>query len=132
MFESLRGLSMRLEELYTTPKELEKYLWEMANLSSKVTGIDQVIIWASSAQDGAKRHGPRVKISARPTSKIDSNDLFVLTIQDNPQVVAGESYLSTDTLEDVKTWVSLNKGVLLSYWKNEITTDEFLEQLVKL
>lgn len=123
---------MRLEELYPTTSELDKYLWEMANLSQKSTGVKDVIIWVSSAQDGAKRHGPRVKVSAHSTTKVNPDDLFVMTIQDVPRIVAGESYLPNDTLEDVKAWVSLNKEVLLQYWNNKILTDDLLELLVKL
>ena len=123
---------MRLDELYPTEAELDKYLWEMANLSPKTTGIDKVIIWASQAQDGARRHGPRVKVSAHASGKIDQNDLFVLTIQDNPILVAGESYLNADTLEDVKDWVSKNKNALLKYWRGEVATDEFLEILQRV
>lgn len=123
---------MKLVELYPTPQELEKFLWEMANLSSAKTGVEKVVIWASQAQDGAKRHGPRVKVSAHPTTKADPNDLFVLSIQDVPQILAGECYLSDDTLEDVKAWVSKNKTVLLDYWHSELLTDEFMDRLERV
>lgn len=122
---------MRLEELYS-PAELEKYLWEMANVTSDSTGIEQVVIWVSQAQDGAKRHGPRVKVSSRKTSKVVPGDLFVLTIQNNPVLVAGESYLPADTLEDVKDWVSKNKEVLLKYWNGELSTKEFFDKVEKV
>lgn len=123
---------MRLDELYPSPEELDEFLWEMANLSSKATGIDSVFICASQAQDGAKKDGPRVKASAHLTSNIDTNDLFVLSIQDNPAILAGECFLPSDSLEDVKDWVSKNKETLLSYWKGELATDEFIEQLQKV
>jgi hypothetical protein len=123
---------MKLSEIYPDPDEREKYLWEMASISPKKTGIKRVIIWASQAQDGAMRHGPRVKVSAHYTEKLNTDDLFVLTIQDNPQIVAGECYLSSDTEEDVKTWVSNNKELLLKYWRGEILTDEFLDIVEKI
>lgn len=123
---------MRLDELYPTEQELEKFLLEMANLSPRATGIDRVIIWASQAQDGAKRHGPRVKVSARLTSKADPNELFVLSIQDSPIILAGECELPADTLEDVKSWVSLNKDALLAYWGGETTSDEFIDALTRI
>jgi hypothetical protein len=122
---------VRLDELYT-PEELERYLWEMANLSPSTTGVERVIIWVSMAQDGAKRHGPRVKVSAHLSTKADPNDLFVMTIQDDPQVVAGTCELPADSLEDVKAWISLNKLALLRHWHGEVTTDELLSQLVKI
>lgn len=123
---------MRLDELYPTREELDRFLWEMANLSSRATGIEQVVVWASQAQPGAKRHGPRVKVSAHLTSKADPDDLFVMSIQDSPVILAGESGLPTDTFEDVKSWVALNKDVLLSYWSGELTTDEFIEQVQRV
>lgn len=123
---------MKLSDLYQTEQELEKFLFEMANMSSKVTGIDRVVIWASQAQDGAKRHGPRVKVSAHLTMKADPDDLFVLSIQDSPVILAGECELPTDTLDDVKDWISQNKDALLSYWRGETTTDEFITQLKKV
>jgi hypothetical protein len=122
---------MKLSELYS-PDELEKYLWEMANITSDSTGIDSVVIWASQVQDGAKRHGPRVKVSARKTNKLIPDDLFVLTIQDIPQIVAGESYLPSETLEDVMTWVSNNKDALLRYWRGETSTKDFLNTIQKI
>jgi hypothetical protein len=123
---------MKLSELYPDPDEREKFLWEMANLTDEETGIERVVIWASQAQDGAMRHGPRVKVSAHFTNKTIMNDMFVLTIQDNPQIVAGECYLSSDAEEDVKTWVSKNKEVLLKYWRGEISTGQFLKSVDKV
>lgn len=123
---------MKLSELYPSEQELEKFLFEMANLSSKSTGIERVVIWASQAQDGAKRHGPRVKVSANLTARANPDDLFVLSIQDSPVILAGESELPADTLEDVKAWVSQNKDALLSYWRGDVTTDEFIDLLVKV
>lgn len=123
---------MRLEELYPNPDDLEKYLWEMANLAPDTTGIKSIMVWASQAQDGAQQHGPRIKVSAHKTNKMIPTDVFVLTIQNNPQIVTGECYLDADTLEDVKDWVSNNKELLLKYWKGEISTKQFVNQLEPL
>jgi hypothetical protein len=123
---------VKLCDFYPTEEELDKYLWEMANLNVKATGIEKVIIWASQAQDGAKRHGPRVKVSAHLASKIDPNDLFVLSIQDSPVILAGECHLPSDTFEDVKTWVALNKVALLDYWHGKTVSNEFIDALQRL
>lgn len=123
---------MRLDELYPDEEQLDKFLWEMANLNKSATGIDNVVVWASQAQDGAKRHGPRVKVSSNLTNKIDPDNLFVLSIQDAPIILAGECNLPADTLEDVKAWVSLNKYALLQYWNGELFTNEFIEALEKV
>lgn len=123
---------MKLEELYPNPEDLEKYLWEMANLAPDTTGIESVMVWASQAQDGALRHGPRVKVSAHKTNKMIPADVFVLTIQNDPQIVAGECHLDSDTIEDVKDWVSKNKELLLKYWKGEISTKQFVNELEPL
>lgn len=55
-----------------------------------------------------------------------------MSIQDSPSILAGESELPADTLEDVKAWIALNKEVLLAYWVGELTTDEFIERLQKV
>lgn len=123
---------MRLDEFYPNPEELDRFLWEMASLSERSTGIQQVVVWASQSQPGAERHGPRVKVSAHLTTKADADDLFVMSIQDSPVILAGESELPADTFEDVKAWIALNKDALLSYWAGELTTDEFIERLQKV
>ena len=122
---------MKLHEFYTE-EEADKFLFEMANFGGAVTGIENVIVWASQAQDGAKRHGPRIKVSSHYTSKAKADDFFVLSIQDDPQVVAGESFLKTDDLQDIKDWVVLNKEALMKFWNGELLTDEFLKLLAKV
>ena len=123
---------MKLEELYQSQEEVEKFLYEMANIRDKQTGIPNIILWAGQAPPGAKRHSPRVKVCSRPTSKVIPEDFFTLSIQEEPQIKEGECYLSTDQLQDVKDWISRNKEVLLKYWNGELYTDEFLELLVKV
>jgi len=123
---------MKLRELYSSEEEVEKFLFEMANITSKKTGIERVVIWASQAQDGAKRHGPRVKVSSSYTSSVKPDDFFVLTIQEQPRVVAGECSLSNDDLQDVKDWVSVNRDALLEYWNDGVSTEDFLAKLVRV
>lgn len=120
---------MKLAEL-SNPED--QFMFEMANFDSRRTGIDQVILWASQAPPGALRHAPRIKVSSSYTSSAKVGEMFVLTIHDEPQVVAGECNLSSETLQDVKDWVVLNKEVLLSFWRGELLTDDFLDSLQKL
>lgn len=123
---------MKLSELYTS-KQVEKFLFEMANLGAKRTGIERVFIWASPAQRGAERHGARVKVSSNYTNRANEDDFFVLSVEDEPEIKDGECHLSARDLGRVKKWVALNKDALLRYWAHEIDdTGDFIDALKKV
>lgn len=98
-------------------------LWEMADLSPRMTGVPYNIF---ISPDYGVGHEARVKVSNNK-GKIVPNDMFVVRLHDLG--VEGECKLKTDDLERVKWWVHRNRFVLLDYWKNRIDTDQCLAAL---
>lgn len=105
-------------------------LFEMANLTSRYHGIDDVIIWVGIAN---KRHGLRVKVS-NVKNKFDPNNHFTIkmpSLDYDPTQVAG--WIDRAKLEKIFDWIKLNQPILYDYENGLINdTGEFLEKLSKL
>lgn len=104
---------------------------EMANLSSKDTGLSYVI-WFGEV---GGQHGPRIKVS-NIKGKFATNDNFVISVAREPQVLTPRSRkISNSDLEDVFDWVKLNYDTLMKLWnafKHDEPTISLLADLVKL
>ena len=105
-------------------------LFEMANVTSKRHGIENVIIWVGAAP---KQHGLRVKVSNVP-NKMDMNDSFVImmpSLDYDPAQVA--NWITPKTMKKIAQWIVLNQKVLYEYETGQITdTEEFLNNLSKV
>ena len=118
-------LKMKINELYDRGLNL----YEMANLTSRDTGIDNVIIWVGSDPE---KHAMRIKVSNVPNKW--SNDNFTITLP-YLDVIGNinKQFISGKKLKNIKEWIKLNIETLLEYEKgNIIGTSEFLEKLVKI
>jgi len=109
----------------------EKYeVFAMANLSSKTTGIAGAILWVSAGEFEGKKsvHGARIKV-VEGTSLTSAGlaDAAVITISDYPEIKHGKLKKKTMTL--VSSFITLNKAVLLAYWKGKIDTSELVAQI---
>lgn len=98
----------------------EDLLYEMANLTKSITGIEPVVF---CSPQGNASHACRVKVS-NSLGKVTANDLFSVDLKDLE--VIGECKLSHDNLEAVKWWIFKNRFVILDYWKSRIDTREFM------
>jgi len=117
---------MKLNEFKTTD---EQDLYEMANLTSRYTGIDRVVIWVGMDY---KRHAMRVKVSNVPNKMAD--DTFIITIPDLDVIgKIDKSFISGKTLNDIKSWLKLNIQTLIDYESGKLVdTGDFLDQLVQI
>ncbi len=116
-------------------KEFEKdlneaeFLFEMANYYEDVTGLPMVI-WVGSKSKA--KHGPRIKVQRNYIQRMDSSDLFTVSISDDPQIVAGnKGSITTDDLGKVFKWVIVNKDILLQLWRMEFRDFHQFEKLIK-
>jgi len=101
----------------------------MASISTEKTGLDYKI-WVST-KSGIK-HSPRIKVSILKNDKIKYDQLFTVTIDDNPKIIGSLSKkLSSKQLELIKKFVAINKTSLLQFWEEDITTDKLLDKLLK-
>ena len=109
--------------------EINLDLYEMANLSSRRTGIDNIIIWVGA---DPKKHAMRIKVSNIPNKWSNNNFTITLPYLDvvgdvNKRLITGNK------LKDIKSWIKLNIETLIDYEKGNIhDTDDFLERLVKI
>jgi hypothetical protein len=110
--------------------EIELDLYEMANLTSRNTGINNIIIWVGG---NPERHAMRIKVS-NIANKWSSSDSFTITLPYLDVVgKINKQLISSKKLSDIKSWIKLNIETLIEYEKgNIIGTSEFLEKLVKI
>lgn len=135
---------MKEDELYamTSAEDLQTYiamvedewnadqLFEMANVTSKYHGIENVVIWVGRAP---KQHGLRVKVSNVP-NKMDMSNSFVITmpaLDYDPKRVAG--WITPKIMKKILQWITLNQKLLYDYESGSITdTVEFVTGLSKV
>jgi hypothetical protein len=106
-------------------------LFEMANISSKRHGIDNVYIWVGKA--AGLKHGLRVKISNVP-ERMDINDSFVIQMPNldyDPTRVA--RWIDAEIMNKILLWIKVNQQLLYDYEMDIINdTDDFLNQIEKV
>ena len=105
-------------------------LFEMANVTSKRHGIENVVIWVGAAP---KQHGLRVKVSNGP-EKMDMNDSFVImmpSLDYDPAQVA--TWITPKIMKQILQWITINQKLLYDYETGMITdTDDFLNNISKV
>ena len=105
-------------------------LFEMANVTSKRHGIENVVIWVGAAP---KQHGLRVKVSNVP-DKMDMNDSFVImmpSLDYDPAQVA--TWITPKIMKQILQWITINQKLLYDYETGMITdTDDFLNNISKV
>ena len=105
-------------------------LFEMANVTSRRHGIENVVIWVGMAP---KQRGLRIKVSNVP-NKMAINDCFVVmmpSLDYDPTQVA--SWIGAKTIKQILEWVTLNQQLLYDYETGIIhDTDQFLDSISKV
>jgi len=104
----------------------------MANLRPEDTGIEGVIIWVSSGEYSgtALQHGPRIKVmQGTKLNKGAVENAVTVRLTDPPEVLGK---LPTRGKKKVLAFVTLNREVLIQYWKFEIGTLELGRLLQKV
>ena len=105
-------------------------LLEMARITDKLHGIENVVIWVGMAN---KRRGLRIKVSNIP-NKMDPNDTFVIqmpSLDYDPSQVA--RWIKQDTMKRILEWIKLNQQLLYDYeLGNIMDTSDFLSGIAKV
>jgi len=107
----------------------EQELLEMANVTYKTTGIENVVLWIGP---NPKYHGKRIKISNLP-NKFTGTNCFTLTIPDF-EIIGNidETFITTKILNKIKEFVNINYKIISDYSDYLISTEELLENLKKI
>ena len=108
-------------------EEEQDQLYEMANVTSRYHGINDVVIWVGIAP---KQHGLRIKVS-NIKNRFDPNDNFVVQMPSlyyDPLQVA-----SWIDMKKILSWITLNQQILYDYEIGLIQdTGYFLDNLSKV
>jgi hypothetical protein len=67
---------------------IENAVFEMSNLQKDITGLPALIYISSS--ETANMHGPRIKVQKNKGQYYIPNDIFYVSISDNPEIVEGD------------------------------------------
>lgn len=99
-------------------------LFEMSNLNSAETGLP-FAVWVSYR--GKAKHDVRVKATIPPWN---ANPEAIYSVQPFA-FVEGDDWLSSDKVEQLRQWVTLNATVLVDYWEGRIQYDEELRRKLR-
>ena len=104
-------------------------LMEMSNISSKITGIEGVVIWLGP---NPHYHGRRVKVS-NDIGKFNRSNCFTITLPDlNIIGDVNSNLIDNKKMEKIKKFISINMEVIIKYSDEEILTDEMINSLIKV
>ena len=107
----------------------EQELMEMANVSSKNTGVENTVLWFGPNPDS---HGYKIKVSNIP-NKFDGRDCFTITIPSyNIIGKRDESVITNRILEKIINFIELNIEIIKQYSDYEIETLDFLNSIKKI
>jgi hypothetical protein len=96
----------------------------MVSIVRKRSGIDNTLFVSTK---GKSQHAARVKIAIDPPDSLNETTKGAsMALHDFSTVGA---YMPPRLVEQVKTFIELNRDVLLEYWDAKIDTGELLERL---
>ena len=89
-------------------------LYEMSNVVKQRSGLP-VNVWISPKM---ATHGPRIKVQRNYGNNV-TDDMFSITISDNPMVIGDSGEISSNDIKKVFAFIKLNKKLLLTFWNKE-------------
>ena len=122
--KDLEGKNLSEDITYNNMSE-EDTMFEMANLPPRRTGL-KYQIWYSAK---VEKHKPRIKVDLG-----DGNSISV-QIEDH-KVIGATDKISSKDLNDIFTWIDMNKEILMAYWNDAhtgvIDNGDVIEKVKKL
>ena len=78
-------------------------------------------------------HGPRIKVMRTYNNKMDKNDLFSVSISENPKIVAGDQGdIKNSDLKKIFSFIKDNYKTLMKLWNEEYDDmQDFVKDLIK-
>lgn len=126
LFISEKDKNANLEDSLLHEEAMD--MWEMANLSSKKTGLPNLIVWASGGGDKLQ-HGARIKVVKGTKFRRELSSTVPLF--GKPRII-GNADLSQEEFTLLLKWIRLNRSAILKYYNDEISTDEFFDLIEKV
>jgi hypothetical protein len=107
----------------------DQELFEMANASEKITGIENVVLWMGPPPAS---HGHRIKVSNIPNS-FKPEDCFIITIPEFKIIgKINKSLINKEKFDDIIKFVELNMKNIILYSEYKMETSDFLNKLIKI
>jgi hypothetical protein len=102
----------------------EEALEEMVSYRKNVTGVSNTVFISPR---GRARHAARIKLAIDPPDSLDPSQGKQASVAVHDGVATGE--VSAALLREARTFIELNRAVLLDYWNYKISTDELQRRL---
>lgn len=124
---------MKIQEMMNRLFSYQDDLFEMSNIRKNESGLP-VNIYVSSGGSVNRKHGPRIKVMYDTTDKFNPHaTVSVLVKRDiTTDDVVGYERLPSKILNPIREYINLNYAVLMSYWNDELSTIEMIQQLQPL
>jgi len=105
----------------------DDHLFFLTPLRPKRTGLLSVVFVSPM---GLADHGPSIKVNNRYGEKASPEDWFIITIEDDPQVIGESAGLLACDVQKARKWVQVNKNELLKIWEDDVDVfDADLQQV---
>lgn len=106
----------------------EEQLNEMSNLKRSETGLPK-IIYVSTKYAVHNQHGPRIKVSFLKNRM--SERTYVITLPNLDVIGLRNEFVTNREISEIKEWATENMDMLMRYWNNRISYDEFKHEIIK-
>ena len=113
----MKSLKEYLKESFAKKnKGQQEILFEMANLSQKVTDLN-VVVWVQVNINGAtgKHNLPRIKVQTNTSGRVNVSEMVPFSISDNPQILLKQDKLrkvklTTEQIKNIRLWIIKNNN----------------------
>lgn len=82
------------------------------------------------SQKNNSTHEPRIKVQNNYTDKVQSDNMFSISISDEPKIIGDTGKLKTKDIIYFINFVKRNKLILTQYWNAQKEIEDVLETLV--
>jgi hypothetical protein len=98
----------------------------IASISDNCSGIENLILWIGCKLGGK----PVVKISNNPED-LSGHDLFSISL-DNFDIIGvpNKSFIDVETIDNIISFITKNKSLIIKFTNEEIFVDELVDELV--
>ena len=107
---------------------LDGYIFGMSNLYPSKTGLP-VCVWVDTvgSERNVPHNIPRIKVQNTKGNRVDKDQYFVMSISQDPEVLAGECELQSKDRKQIEDWIKKYEDVLIKHWYQLIDDDDLRE-----
>lgn len=114
-------------------RETQSRFYEMgATLHKKDTGLP-VNIWIDDMAWKQTGHWKRIKFQPDKGDRSDTRTFIPMSIEEEPQIkVKKKISINSQEIEQIRQFVRINRDILEKYADQQITINDFLQQMKRL